>query len=303
MVKLIPTMSKNKISILGLMTCYNRKQKTENAIRQLSSLESGLVCVDFIVLDDGSRDGTREALEALDASILVLEGDGNSYYTGGMRQAMAAARERIQNSSHMQNAKDGETENTCKYDYILLFNDDVDFDLQAVARLVEKASLNPGKIWVGPTSDERGELSYGGVQLTSKLRPKYRIVKGDSQEGTPCQTFNANFVLVPTDIFMAMDSMDEVYQHSLGDFDYGLQATRRGYEILVSDEFIGTCPDNSVAGTYNDRSLSFRERIRKKESPKGVPAREWWHYLYKNYGLATALVYSVTPYIRILLGK
>lgn len=255
--------------------------------------------IDFIILDDGSSDGTRAALENLSRDlsgkmdrIYCLSGDGNSFYTGGMRQAMEAALLRLSNDSE-------------SYDYILLFNDDVAFEKEKVMHFLELAERHPGSVWVGPTCDDQGELTYGGVQRTSNWRPKYRIVKSENETGNyeKCYTFNANCVLIPADIFLQIGNMDPVYRHSLGDFDYGFMISKAGFDIYVSDEYVGICCDNSKAGTYNDRSLSIRERIRKKESAKGVPAREWWHYLRKNYGLVSACIYSVTPYIRIILGR
>ena len=45
------------------------------------------------------------------------------------------------------------------------------------------------------------------------------------------------------------------------------------------------------------------ERLKKKESPKGSPFSEWWHFLYKNYNLYFAVKYSVIPYIKILIRR
>lgn len=45
------------------------------------------------------------------------------------------------------------------------------------------------------------------------------------------------------------------------------------------------------------------QRIKKKESPKGNPYKEWWYFIRKNYGKLYAVVYSITPYIKILLRK
>lgn len=60
-------------------------------------------------MDDKSTDGTKELLGRYkDLEVIVTE--GNAYYSGGMRQAIAAAK-------------------VCcdSYDWILLLNDDVEF--------------------------------------------------------------------------------------------------------------------------------------------------------------------------------
>lgn len=269
------------IKVLGLMTCYNRKEKTVRALNNLIRGNSK-VSFSFMVADDGSTDGTFHELQKI-PNVTVLRGNGNLFYSGGMRLAIGEAK------------KIKET-----YDYCLLFNDDVDFRESAIEELCDKDS---SVIWVGPTSDEKGELSYGGVVQTSKWRPKTQIVMADSQDGRECDTFNANCVLIPWEIFTSLDNIDAVYTHSMGDFDYGFSAKRKGYVIKVSDTFVGQCPDNPVSVSWRNTELSRKERIRKKESPKGLPAKEWFHYLKKNYHVFTAIVYSAIPYFRIILKK
>lgn len=268
------------IKVLGLMTCFNRKEKT---IRALKNLIQGNPEIDFsfIVADDASTDGTADALKVFE-NVEVISGNGSLFYSGGMRLAIAQAKK------------------LADYDYCLLFNDDVDFADHAIEKLCAK---DLSFIWVGPTSDEKGGLSYGGVVKTSKWRPKTEIVMGDSPDGKVCDTFNANCVLIPWGIFEKLDNIDTVYTHSMGDFDYGFSAKKKGYAIRVSDEFVGECPDNPVSVTWRNREFSVKERLRRKESPKGLPGKEWFHYLNKNYNFVTAVVYSAIPYIRILLRR
>lgn len=267
--------------VLGLMTCYNRKEKT---VRALNNLIQGNPEIDFsfIIADDGSTDGTFEALKQL-PEVKILRGSGSLFYSGGMRLAIREAKK---------------AEN--QYDYCLLFNDDVDFVPSAIEKLCKKDN---SCIWVGPTSDEKGNLSYGGIVKTSKWRPKTEIVMAESAEGKVCDTFNANCVLIPWKIFAKLDNIDEAYTHSMGDFDYGFSAKKKGFTIKVSDTFVGECPDNPVAVSWRNTELPRNERFRRKESPKGLPGREWFHYLNKNYNLLTAVVYSIIPYLRILLKK
>ena len=99
-----------------------------------------------------------------------------------------------------------------------------------------------------------------------------------------------------------MPIADKHYHHSLGDFDYGFALRQAGGRLYVSRDYVGECCDNPQTGTWHDRSLSIRQRIRKKESVKGDPAGPWFYYLKKHFGLFTAVKSSVTPYIRIFLG-
>lgn len=267
--------------IVVLLTCYNRKQKTINAI---NSLENNNEKIDFsfIVVDDNSSDGTTEALKEID-NVTVISGNGKLFYSGGMRLAMQeiVSRDNV-------------------FDYVLLINDDVDFYEGAIEYLAKKQNDN---IWIGPTCDSRGQLSYGGILKKSKFRPKYEKVKAEKENGLNCDTFNANCVLIPWVCFVRLGIINEKYSHSLGDFDYGFEAGRKGIRLKVSNQFVGECENNSIEGTWNDKSLNRKQRLKLKESPKGLPRKEWFFYLKRNYNFLTAVIYSILPYIRILVKK
>lgn len=267
--------------ILGLATCFNRRQKTLGAIEALRSGNPSL-CFDFIITDDHSTDGTPEALAQLEG-VTVLHGDGSLYYSGGMRKAIAEAKTRS------------------GYDYCLLFNDDVEFYEHSIEYLV---SLNQNTVWVGPTCDEQGKLVYSGINRKSGFVPKYTHLIADSREGLPCETLNANCVLIPWHIFIDLDNIPEVYRHSFGDYDYGFMITRKGYSLRVPDRFVGMCKDDTKKeGSWKDTSLPLKQRIALKESVKGLPFREYFFYLNRNFSLPTAVVYSLTPYIRMILRR
>lgn len=267
--------------ILGLATCYNRKEKTLYALQRLVEGNKA-VEFHFIVADDNSSDGTKEALAQLE-NVQILSGTGLLFYSGGMRLAIGEALKRSE-----------------EYDYCMLFNDDVAFFDGAIDILSQK---NNQCIWVGPTCDDQGRLSYGGVVKKSAIRPKTEIMMADSNDGMKCDTFNANCVLIPWKVFKRMGNMDHTYSHSLGDFDYGFHAGKLGVEIRVSDRFVGQCCDNPASGSWRDKTLPRKRRLQLKESPKGLPRKEWFHYLNKNYNLFTAMVYSLIPYLRIVVRR
>ena len=66
------------IKVLGLMTCFNRKEKT---VRALNNLIKGNPEIEFhfIVADDASTDGTADALKKFD-SVTVLSGNSTLFY-------------------------------------------------------------------------------------------------------------------------------------------------------------------------------------------------------------------------------
>ncbi|MBR1439616.1 MAG: glycosyltransferase family 2 protein [Lachnospiraceae bacterium] len=281
-----------------IFTCFNRKEKTIRCVKSLIEGNSIRDRVHFIVVDDGSTDGTEEALKEYfgslsdkNATLEVIRGDGNLFYSGGMRLGIERAKERVAQIG--ANGRQGDPESR-----VILLNDDVAFDIGILDRVLE---LSNDRVYVGPMRDEEGNFSYGGTRYRG--RSIHYDMIGPEEKEHFCDTFNANFVVIPERIFQKAHNIDPAYIHSLGDFDYGLQLRKMGCIIDVLPFYAGTCPDNPITGTWADRSLSRMERFRKKESPKGAPFGPWFHFLLKNFGLGKALWHSLTPYLRILIGK
>lgn len=273
------------MKVLSIFTCYNRREKTKKSIETI--VAGNPTCsFTFVVADDGSTDGTCDMLQRLQPGyeIYLVKGSGNWFYSGGMNAGMEYA---LQNLPH-------------DYDYMLMMNDDVEFIENSIQSMISQSISQGNAVVVGAMCNDCGELSYGAVKYTSGY--KYR--KMDIQEWEiPADTFNANCVLIPYNSFEQVGVMDHYYRHSLGDFDYGLSLKRAGYSVFQSKAFVGKCNNNSSKDTWTDTSLSRIERIRKKESAKGAPSKQWFYFLKKNFGLPTAIKGLVTPYIRIIIGK
>lgn len=268
--------------ILILFTCFNRKEKTKVCLESLAQNQN---CkMSYIVLDDNSGDGTQEMLN-IQENIVVLHGNGASFYSGGMRQAIEKAK----------------SVDLTQYDYIMFINDDVCFFDGAIDRLV-KYENDKEKIIVGAVCSSSGEFSYGGVRKASRFKPSFKNVLIDEKD-LSCDTCCANCVLIPRKVFQQLPNIDSVYHHAMGDFDYFFEAKREGFIIESSNFYVGECNDNPVGGGWRDPTLSRKLRLKKKESAKGLPSKEWFHYLRKNHNLLTAVFYSLTPYVRIMLKK
>lgn len=272
------------MKIAVLLTCHNRKEKTINCINGLSLNDAE---IHFVVVDDGSSDGTVEALEELKLSLpigkelTIIRGNGSLFYSGGMRKAMEYVKSRDE------------------YDLYVLVNDDVSFNSGILDTTGERA-ICTDTAYIGAMKGVEGNCTYGGVKYSSGIH--YKMITPEDND-RKCDTFNANFVVVPANIFSNVPIMDAHYKHSLGDFDYGLAIKKAGYRIEVLPYYAGICENNSSDGTWRDTKLSRIERIKRKESVKGAPFREWFYFLNKNFGLLYAIIYSFTPFIRIMIGK
>ncbi len=262
-----------------LLTCHNRREKTLACLDQLHRQQLPKdVNLHVTLVDDGSTDGTAEAIHEGFQNVEILRGDGNLFWCGGMRKAW-------------QHAAQSDP------DYYLLLNDDTILKTNAVALLLDICGTPSERRIAVAAIREPGtdQISYGGTVLSGDRPQLDGIPK-------PCDTFNANCVLVPRAVFQEMGMFHTAYTHAMGDTDYGLQARRLGIEVLQSGVFLGECPRNPTTGGWRDRSLPRNKRFKILQSPKGLPFREWMEFNRRNAGWKWPY-YTVSPILRILLGK
>ncbi|WP_340643434.1 glycosyltransferase family 2 protein [Phormidium pseudopriestleyi] len=172
-------------TIAAIATCHNRKDKTLASLDALFKQKlSDDVQLDVYLVDDGSIDGTTEAVLQTYPQVKMISGDGSLFWNGGMRVAFGEALKAYP-------------------DYYLWFNDDTDLYPNAVAKLLSTyqslSDRGEGEsIVVGATCDpETGKLTYGGMVQSSWWHPlKFQLLQ-PTQDPQPCHTMNGNCVLIP----------------------------------------------------------------------------------------------------------
>lgn len=276
-------------TIAVLMTCHNRKQSTLASLAALAANAPPGVKLRVVLVDDGSTDGTREAVRERHPDVLVLEGDGSLFWNGGMRRAWKEAF-------------------THAADFYLWLNDDTLLFPDAIERLLAtyrqlRATLGKAVIVVGSTRDRAtGAHSYGGTRIRSRLRPMKHDPVSPSQVPVPCDTFNGNVVLVPAAVADIVGNLEPGFVHAMGDTDYGLRAVKAGFTNWVMPGYAGTCSNNATRGTFSDRALPLRQRLRKMTQPKGLPVRPWLLITRRHAG-PLWLAYWLWPYLRVIAGS
>lgn len=273
------------MDITVIFTCFNRKEKTMKCVKSLIEGNKG-INISFIIIDDNSSDGTVESLSELGINIKVFVGDGNLFWSGGMRVGI---------NEYLKSKE--------KADYILLVNDDVEFNEGIIQTMIDRSKKYYDAVIVGATMSNEGEFTYGALKLNKKRKKGFYEPVNPNNKIERCDTFNANCVLIKDFIIRDVGNFDEIYRHSLADLDYGLMIKRKGYKIISSEDYVGICNRNSIKNTWMDTSLNIVDRIKKKESIKGAPFKPWFYFTNKHFGFISAIRYSITPYIRIILKK
>lgn len=280
----------SELRIAAVLTCFNRKDKTRDCLEALFSSAQRLadrIRLHVIVTDDGSSDGTGEMLCGRFPQVEVLRGDGGLYWNGGMRLAYGRALEQ-------------------GHDFYLWVNDDTILFQDCLERLLAThdellASSGRGGLVVGSTCNDDGRVSYGGLRRKGGGKAlKFCLVEPAAQP-QPCESNNGNCLLVSAEAARQLGNLEEAYVHSMGDMDYGLRATKAGIPLWVMPGFVGKCSnDNTVEGSYLDRTLPLAVRWKKVLSPKGLSPRAWSVFCRRHAGPWWP-VYWVWPYAKVVL--
>lgn len=173
-----------------LITCHNRKAATVDCLNRLLP-QLGEDDKVFLV-DDGSTDGTGDAVRSNSSKVHVIGGDGSLFWAKGMRKAWEAALAESQD-----------------WDGYLWLNDDTELRSDAIAKML--AANDGERVVVGELENDKSEIVYG-------LR-----------EGG---LFTGNCVFVPRKIYERMGIICGDYSHAWADYDYAMMAKRADIGVV-----------------------------------------------------------------------
>ncbi|MBV8468236.1 MAG: glycosyltransferase family 2 protein [Burkholderiaceae bacterium] len=277
-----------------LMTCFNRRDKTLACLHSLSPNRAALadegVQLSVVLIDDGSQDGTAQAVREAFPWVQVVSGDGQLYWTRGMHEAWTLALTR--QPSH-----------------VVWLNDDTLLLPDALVRLracavALQARGEPPSVVVGSTFDSATlKRSYGGeMQRRGWRKSRFDPVEPDPDMPLRCDSMTGNLVLVPHAVWARVGMLDPCFEHAMGDTDYALRCRVLGVPVWLAPGFHGSCSDNDVGGGYRDARLPKLRRWRLMLDRKGLPWRSWLRLTRRHMGWNWPL-YFLWPYLALWLGR
>ena len=249
------------MNISVLLTCHNRRAKTEACLQSLkraleayNAQHNEPVALEIFLTDDGCTDGTAEAARAVVdyAPLHVLHGDGNLYWAGGMRFCWREAMKRHN-----------------EWDYYLLLNDDVElldnvFEelFMAQSYAIEHYGMEGICSGITCARDDANKLTYGGsVWVNRFLATQKRLIP----DGMPqlCDFTNANVLLIPAKVVDVVGIFGEKYRHSAADYDYSFRTRKAGYPVILTARFCGKCDNDHIdpqAVAEKVKNMSIEQR-------------------------------------------
>ena len=226
-------MSENTIRIEIVTPVHNRKDITVQCLKSLSKINKEGLHVHVIVVDDGSTDGTAQAVQSEYPEVEVIKGDGNLWFTEGTDVGVRAA---------------------LKHDpkYVLMINDDSVFDADFLRSMVETAEENPRSV-VGSLLipwDTPHKL-FQTAPIWNTWSGGWRHWSHQTVWTVPEKPFRVdlivgNCVLVPTEAIKEAGLMDSKRYPNFGDAEYTPRLRRKGWQLLIDPRARVFCQPNNL---------------------------------------------------------
>jgi len=273
-------------SVYILIPVHNRRAITLTCLETLHR-NGDLDHYQVVVIDDGSTDGTAEAVQASFPDVTILKGDGNLWWTGAIKKGMIYA---LQNNA---------TE-------IIWLNDDSLPTFDTVSKLIASCKSHPNSIISAYLIHmETGKHIFSGISLDKK-KPK-EIQVGDSLKPylLSRDILNGNLVCISTDIIRKIGLPDDRnFPHYHGDTDYTFRAKQSGYDLYIDTRIHA----HSYDTVHNSPRLLFsmkseqaievtRSRFFSKKSPQYLPS--WLLTSFRLFGmffLLKLIIFKLLPF-------
>ncbi len=226
---------------------HNRRDITLQCLRSLSRIDSVGLDVHVVIVDDGSTDGTGEAIGREFPDVEIVQGDGSLWFTAGTNRGIEAA---LRHDP----------------DYILTINDDEVFDPSFLQRMVATAQRYPRSV-VGALL-----LLWDAPHKVFQVAPRWETLSGGYRHWVkqtvwtvPESAFEVelivgNCVLFPVEAIRENGLMNEKSFPHYGDAEYTPRMRRKGWRLLVEPGARVFCQPNNLPPTV--RRMPFRKLVR-----------------------------------------
>jgi GT2 family glycosyltransferase len=266
-----------------LLPIHNRKEITLNFIRCLKNQTEKNYRL--ILIDDGSTDGTSDAVRNEVSNVKILKGDGHLWWAGALQKGI----DYLKSISISLN------------DVVLIINDDTYFEENFLSNGLKNIRFLDRAIVRATIYDDKSKIlidkgvHFDNEKLTFQKK-NISIVN--------CLNTNGLFVKWK-DLLYIGDFHTKLLPHYLSDYEFTYRAYRRGVKLYVPEN-VKLYSNAITTGVYNFTGLSINETLKYLFSNKShhnpiawsifilltTPKKKWLSFLSKYWLDIAALLKS-----------
>ena len=235
-------------NVYVVVPVHNRIRYTESilaclAIQTYENLK-------MIIVDDGSTDGTREMVREKYPDTILLQGDGNLWWSGATNEGIKHA---------LTHATDT--------DFILLLNNDLEVGSTFIEKIVGVAHNNPrslvGSVVVNIVTPDI--IINGGVSINWWTAHRQILNRGQALSQFPeghyeeASHLTGRGTLIPVTGIQEFGLYDAVHIPHCGDTELPVRASRMGYRLLVSYDCVITNKSEATAAVNVTSSYRLKD--------------------------------------------
>ncbi len=268
-------------SVYIIIPVHNRKAITMRCLETLS--QNGDLCkYHIVIVDDGSTDGTSELITSLYPEVIILNGDGNLWWTGGIKKGMEY--------SYSQGG-----------DFFIWLNDDT-IPLPNTIPAMVQACRDDGQCIVSAqcyATTDLDEPTYGGQKQKGL---SIKLLQAQKREVLECDCLSGNLICLPRSIvdnigFPPADTLP----HRWADIVYTRKAAQSGYKLKVLGYAPAVCPLNPLEIGWASSPIPMSQRWRMLSSiQSNLHPPHFWNYTQMFFGKKGIIVF-VTVYLRLII--
>ena len=221
---------------------HNRREDTLRCLRSLRRIDRTGFELNIIIVDDGSTDGTAEAVSKGFPEVEIINGNGNLYYTAGTNLGL---KEALKHNP----------------DYILAINDDSIFDENCIRLLMECAKKYPRSV-VGAIL-----LLWSQPHKLFQTAPVWRTWLGGwrhwhhqtiwtiPQKPFSVDVIVGNCLLYPAAAIREVGMMNEKFIQ-YGDSEYTTRLRRNDWQLIIEPRARVFCKPNDARTSLRKMPLT-----------------------------------------------
>lgn len=211
----------------------------------------------LLLLDDGSKDGTAEAIKGIISDVILIRGEGNWWWAGSLQQGYEWLK-------HNTNSGD---------DVVLIMNDDTTFEDDFIAIGLRILERNPNALLTatGYNLKTGTPQDSGGYKLDWKT-----LGFAETYENGEINCSSTRGLMTRVTDFLAVGGFyPRAIPHYLSDLEFTMRAQKKGKQLMIHPDFkIGI--DFETTGHRELGKESFSEYLTKVFSKRAAMNPVHW---------------------------